>query len=563
MLFNVCFNTGCIPSLWGKSIINPIPKSSSADQKDPLSYRGISLSASMYKLYSSLLNNRLSVWSENNDKIVDEQNGFRKKRRTIDQLSSLTNIIDTRKKLKLSTFCAFIDFKKAYDYINRDKLWERLQHIGISIKTLIAVKSLYTSVSCCVRVNNFHTNWFQVNSGLRQGCSLSPLLFNLFINDLALRIKSLGRGICIDDENISILMYADDIVLIAKNEENLQHMLNELHNWCSVNSMTINCTKSNIVHFRPLSIAKSNFIFTCGENILLYTDKYVYLGLTLTDHLDYNVTAKIVAQSAGRALGLLIAKYKSLGGMPYNVFTKLFDSLVWSVVSYGVSIWGVKSYSCINSIQNRAMRFFLGTGKYTPTAAISGDMGWSPPIVKQWKCISRHWLRNIRTTDTRLNRRIFNWANRKSNNSCYNWFFTFKNKFVSLQLHDSFDIYSVVNQKQFIDAVYEKLMSLYIVEWKESVNRTTGIRGNGRNKLRTYSIFKTDYETENYCKLILPMKHRSAFAKFRCGVAPLKLETGRYEGIIEIDRLCPICNNDIEDECHVVLKCTAYQDIRK
>ena len=59
------------------------------------------------------------------------------------------------------------------------------------------------------------------------------------------------------------------------------------------------------------------------------------------------------------------------------------------------------------------------------------------------------------------------------------------------------------------------------------------------------------------------MKHRSAFAKFRFGVAPLKLETGRYEGISEVDRLCPICKNAIEDECHVVLKCTAYHDIRK
>ena len=178
----------------------------------------------------------------------------------IDQLSSLTNIIDTRKKLKRSTFCAFIDFKKAYDYINRDKLCERLQHIGVSIKMLVAVKSLYTSVSSCVRVNNFYTNWFQVNSGLRQGCSLSPFLFNLFINDIALRIKSLGKGICIDNENVSILMYADDIVLIAENDEELQHMLNELKNWCNVNSMTINFTKSNIVHFRPCSTSVSKVV---------------------------------------------------------------------------------------------------------------------------------------------------------------------------------------------------------------------------------------------------------------------------------------------------------------
>ena len=117
------------------------------------------------------------------------------------------------------------------------------------------------------------------------------------------------------------------------------------------------------------------------------SDKYVYLGLTLTEFLDYNVTAKIIAQSASRALGLVISKYKSLGGMPFDVFKKLFDSLVWSVISYGAAIWGTKSYSCINAVQNRAMRFYLGTGKYTPTAALFGDMGWIPPLLKQWKCI--------------------------------------------------------------------------------------------------------------------------------------------------------------------------------
>ena len=99
-----------------------------------------------------------------------------------------------------------------------------------------------------------YTNWFRVNSGLRQGCSLSTLLFNMFINDLASRIQYLGKGVNIDSENVSILMYADDIVLIAENEEDLQHMLNELNNWCNVNSMTINYNKSNIVHFRPCSL---------------------------------------------------------------------------------------------------------------------------------------------------------------------------------------------------------------------------------------------------------------------------------------------------------------------
>ena len=145
----------------------------------------------MYKLYCSILNSRLSSWSDENHKLVDEQNGFRKGKSTTDHISSLVNIIDTRKKLKKSTFCAFIDFKKAYDTINRPMLWKRLTDIGISGKMFQAVKSLYTSVKSCVRVNSYRTEWFDVNCGLRQGCVLSPLLFNLFIDDLAVFLKSL------------------------------------------------------------------------------------------------------------------------------------------------------------------------------------------------------------------------------------------------------------------------------------------------------------------------------------------------------------------------------------
>ena len=81
---------------------------------------------------------------------------------------------------------------------------------------LNAIKSLYTAVSSCVRINSFYTEWFEVTSGLRQVCSLSPLLFNIFINDQALKIKACGKSIKIDGDIVGILLYADDIVLLAK-----------------------------------------------------------------------------------------------------------------------------------------------------------------------------------------------------------------------------------------------------------------------------------------------------------------------------------------------------------
>ena len=437
-----------------------------------------------------------------------------------------------------------------------------MDEIGVSGRILSAVKSLYTCVSACVRINGMCSNWFSINSGLRQGCALSPLLFNLFIDDLANRIKSLGKGISVDDEKVSILLYADDIVLIAENEQDLQYMLNELNQWCKSNAMHVNSNKSNIVHFRAVSCPRTEVTFHCGSDIIRNTDRYVYLGLTLTEHLDYNVTAKSVAQSASRALGFLIAKYKSIAGMPHDVFSKLFDSLVWSVISYGAAIWGYKSFSCINAVQNRAMRFFLGVGKYTPTAAISGDLGWQPAFIKQWVSLSNFWGRNAQLQRSRINRRIFDWANSKGNRQCKNWFYHVKDMLVKIDLPNYTDINTSYPKRKMAQDVAEKLMISHISDWFDTVNRPRSVNGNGRNKLRTYNTFKTEYGLENYCKLIMPFKHRSSMAKFRCGVAPLRIETGRYEGLSEDHRTCPICKSGIENETHVLLTCYLYEEFR-
>lgn len=143
-------------------------------------------------------------------------------------------------------------------------------------------------------------------------------MFNFYINDLALRLKSLNEGIDIGNEKLCILLYADDIVLICENENDLQVMLNSLNSWCTSNYMSINFNKGKIIHFQPNSVQKSDFIFTCGDIVVKYNNQYMYLGIMLTEHLDFNITAKIVAHSAGRALGPLIARLKNSGGLPYE-----------------------------------------------------------------------------------------------------------------------------------------------------------------------------------------------------------------------------------------------------
>ncbi len=115
-LFSKCFDTCMAPDLLVKGIINPITKNSSKDRREPLNYRGITLSSCVYRLYCSILNCRIGIWAEEND-LIDEQNGFRKGRSCQDHLSSTTSIIETGRQANRLTYVASVDFSKAYDHI--------------------------------------------------------------------------------------------------------------------------------------------------------------------------------------------------------------------------------------------------------------------------------------------------------------------------------------------------------------------------------------------------------------------------------------------------------------
>ena len=101
----------------------------------------------------------------------------------------------------------------------------RLLSYGIHSKIYEAVKSLYQNTMCCIKVNTHLTPWFETTTGVKQGDNLSPTIFSLFLNDLAIEIKKLNLGIPIDNRNVSILLYADDLVLLAQNENDLQKIL--------------------------------------------------------------------------------------------------------------------------------------------------------------------------------------------------------------------------------------------------------------------------------------------------------------------------------------------------
>ena len=128
--------------------------------------------------------------------------------------------------------------------------------------------------------------------------------------------------------------------------------------------MEINQGKSKIMHFRNPSTPRTERIYACGESILEIVDSYMYLGLLLTQHLGYSLMAKQVSSSASRALGLLISKCKSAGGLPFSTFTKLYDSTVGSIIAY--SSLGMQEISVYNSCSKQSTTVLPRSRKIYP-----------------------------------------------------------------------------------------------------------------------------------------------------------------------------------------------------
>ena len=439
--------------------------------------------------------------------------------------------------------------QKAFDWVDRDLLFYKLVRYGIDGNMYQAVKSLYSSPVACVKLHNNCTDWFVTNSGVKQGDSLSPTLFCLFINDLISEINDLNLGIDIGTRQISILVFADDIVLIGDSENKLQAMLSHVQVWCKKWRLSVNKDKTKVVHFRNRRKKETGFKFMFDGDEIEKVSQYKYLGVVLDEHLNYDVIANVLAGAGGRALGAVLTKFRSFGNIGYNSFTKLFNCSVAPVLEYSSEVWGYRENLQCERIQQRACRYFLGVHPKTPILALTGDMGWVPVHIKRHRNMLRYWNRLVQMDDHRLTKKVFLYDVFKCDN---NWSSEIKCILESVDLHEVFTDLQVCN----VNEVYEQCILNYNERWQLGVTL--------KPKLRTYITFKDKFDTEEYTKFCVSRRKRSLLAQFRMGVLPLAIETGRFKSVPLEERLCLLCNTGvIEDEIHFLCICNFYHRIRK
>ena len=402
---------------------------------------------------------------------------------------------------------------KQLGFVNRNLLLRNIIDTGINGKFYFALKCILSQTKSCIRLNDIYSEFFNVDSGVRQGDSISSSLFSLYINDLTSEINSLNLGVDVGYMIMSILLYADDLILLASNERDLQILLNCLYKWTCKWRVCINESKSNVIHFRKPNKRQSEYKFIIGNRNIQYTDTYKYLGLILDENLNFTPAIEALASSGQRALGSVISKYKCCKYMGFKTYTTFYNSGVAPILEYCSIIWAHKVINKLENVQNRAMRTYLGVNRFSPLHGIYGDMGWSNFESKIIINYFRYWNRLIEMDNERITKIVFH-MDYNSNNS-HTWCSHIAGLFRKLNLENSY----LNKDRVDITVVKNKLVQLEQNKWKEEIRN--------RPKLRFCCKFKKEKKLEPYISMQLLPRERSYLTQLRLGILPINIETGR------------------------------------
>lgn len=376
VLFNKIKSSGVLPKGWNRGRITLVHKYGSREMLG--NYRPITVIISLSGLYSKVLNERLTKVVEEHDLLGEIQNGFRKDRGGSDNSFILDSILWKAKALKSKVHLAFLDISKAYDSVNRDILWRRLSSMGIKGEFLSSLKSLYTDDCIDCTVNGVTTRPIFLRRGLRQGCSLSPMLFALYIAGVGSDIASSGVGFSLGSVVVSGLLFADDVVLVSRSSDGLKSLLDVVKKGFDKLKLVISHNKSQIVSPDDVDW---NLRDNCTqeEKALKQVALYKYLG-TWTYNSMYKTGVEKQKQCIKTAF-----KYKNccirvsrLGPDIVDVVQCTWLNIAIPAILNGCDMipFSESNIIEIERIQSQIAKFALGLPITAPNHCAQTELGW-------------------------------------------------------------------------------------------------------------------------------------------------------------------------------------------
>lgn len=396
--YSKILHTSEVPESFRKSIVFPIHKK--GDVNNAENYRGISFMNVVAKIFTGILLNRLEVWVKDNNLLCEFQAGFRAGYTTADHIFAIHNIVQCYLQKRKKLYAIFIDFKAAFDSINRSALFYKLSKVGISTKFLNVLKELYKDTFSAVWDGESMSDWFGTMSGVRQGCLLSPLLFALYINDI---VEVLPSGIKIAETVIKCLLYADDLVVFAESPESLQLMINKLSEYCKTWDLVVNIAKTKAMIFRAgggRHCGNERWVLN-GENIEV-VNEFKYLGVLLTPQLNLKKHLQAKLKTSIYAIN---STWKSLLGnkaVSHSVKYKVFEAAMRSIMTYGAQVWGYQQHDEVEKLQRFFLKKIFRLPQSTPNYMLLLETGLPPLFLFTLKLHFQYIIKVLAYEDERL-----------------------------------------------------------------------------------------------------------------------------------------------------------------
>ena len=505
------------------------------------------------------LNNRLIDFLHLNEIIHKSQIAFLEKSRTADHLFTLKTLINksVHNTEKGKLYACFVDFKKAYDSVWHKGLFHKLDSLGINGTFSDLIKDMYSKTLCSVKIENNRTRYFNYTKGVRQGCPLSPLLFNIFINELAGKLCDTSSSPITlpNGTELNCLIYADDIVILSRSPDGLQHKLDNLKSYCNNWGMNLNIKKTKCLTFQKKNKVEKRQSFAYGEHKIENVASYTYLGMTISANGSFHMSTENLCSKAKRAIFAINNRFP-LKQLPVKIALKLFDSAIAPILLYGSEVFSLFTYmdyakwdNCnVEKVHLNFCKHLLGVNRTTTNNLVRGELGRYPLKIN-------------------INFRIKSFFDHIMNSNKDDLVYQAFKINEELPFHLSCRTYlqnlDESSNKKFSSPVSKNtfksnVKSSYIDFWKKQVSHS--------KKGEFLTSIKKEFGLEPYLAKCTNRSLRILTTKLRLSDHQLSVEVGRRKvpKVPRENRICEMCNNSlIETEFHFLAECSHYSLARR
>ena len=555
LIFTAVLRSGIWPSEWNLAVGVPIFKK--RDRNLYENYRCIHLGHKLGLLLAKVLDNRLRSWLQKTERLAAEQSGFREGHSTIDQIFTLKCLVDkfiNKKGGKL--YVAFLDLKGAFDNVKRELLMKDCINIGLPYPLVRILISMYEATKFVIRVAGKFSDVICSRKGVKQGCPLSPRLFSLFINDLPDFLRKQGAPmVSLDVCELCMLMFADDLALVAKSREDLQFLLDRTKDYIDRKQLSLNVKKSVVMVFRKGGKITSRDRVKWEGIDLDCRDEFTYLGCKFSSNGKFGKQLKL-SLAKGKSCAYAVTASQLANIQNLKMHKQIFQVKIESAMHYGSEVWGYIAGETMEKIQLQYFKRVLGLHFSTNSLVLRGDLGLFSLRSDRLVGMIRLWEKILSMPRVRITKAAYLEALRIPKSDT--WPSQIKKILDDCGFSELWNGGLGIGLKEgaVANRVRERLRDQEIQVWHARVNET--------RSLELYAKAKEQWGEELYFKAGLQKRQQKLIICVRSDGLPLGERRKYLGGVRQASGpyFCPMCGKE-EDLVHFVGKCSELIDLRK